>query len=88
MKLQKWGGSRAEKAWGDFNRVQAPKRAPSYKKAFSRADREWDVKFNRIAAPKQKPSAKKGWSKANKEAERDRVIGIKRAPGAKSKRKA
>jgi hypothetical protein len=89
MKTQKWGGSKAEKAWGTFNRIQAPKQAPGYKKAFSRADREWDIHFNRIAAPKRAPSHKKGWSKANKEVERDRVIGMKRAPGAKSnKRKA
>ncbi len=85
MKIPKWGGSKAEKAWSDFNRIPAPKQKPA-KKGWTRADREWDVKFNRIAAPKQKPSAKKGWSKANKEWE-TRNIGIKRKPGAKSKQR-
>ena len=55
MKTQKWGGSKAEKEWGTFNRIAAPKRAPSHKKGWSKAEKEWDT---RVQAPKRAPGAK------------------------------
>ncbi len=75
MKIPKWGGSRAEKAWGDFNRVQAPKQKPSAKKAWSKANKE--AERDRPIGIKRAPSAKKAWTRAEKTWDKGRIMAPK-----------